>query len=286
MSVVDKFLRQVFKGVSWQNKYIYLIILALDLPDWVVCQMRGLSHLPKYSIRVRSDGVTGQFGGNNFDYFGNFTAQLLIDSALLTSKSKVLEIGCGSGRTALALTKTLEKGNYMGVDIDKVSINACQRHQLFQQSGFVFEHIDVQNMMYNSQGKTSPKSYKFSFEDASFDHIFLISVFTHMLPEEVSNYIGEISRLLRPGGKCMLSTFLMDYGTEGKILNFPYQHDVYHLHQESLPEKAVGYYQSFFEEKFTSVNMSLLTKRIGNWRSFPVEGNFIEFGQDVLVFSK
>ncbi|MEL6816801.1 MAG: hypothetical protein AAFP03_18640, partial [Cyanobacteria bacterium J06598_3] len=60
MSVLDKSLRQVFKGISWQNKYVIPVIKALDVPDWAIRQVKGRDYLPPYSIRVRSDGVTGQ----------------------------------------------------------------------------------------------------------------------------------------------------------------------------------------------------------------------------------
>jgi SAM-dependent methyltransferase len=286
MSVLDKSMRQVFKGVSWQNKYIRPFILALDTPDWVIRQAKGRDYLPRYSIRVRSDGVTGQLGGGRFDYFGGFTAQLLSDLVSLEPTAQVLEIGCGSGRTALALTKILEKGRYMGVDIDAPSIEACQNNKLLQDSGFAFQHIDVHNAMYNAQGQSSSTSYQFPFEEESVDVIFLISVFTHMLPKEVDHYIHEISRMLKPGGKCFLSTFIMDYGYEGKIVSFPYAHEHYRLHLETLPEKAVGYSKGFFEESFTAANMLFYNQAFGNWRSFAIKEPITEFGQDVLVFEK
>jgi SAM-dependent methyltransferase len=293
MSVLDKSMRRVFKGVSWQNKYVKPVIFALDAPDWIMRQASGKEHLPKYSIRVRSDGVTGQLGGNRFDYFGGVTAQLLVDLAGLTPTSKVLEIGCGSGRTALALTKVLEKDNYIGVDVDEPSIRACQKNLLLKNSGFAFAHIDVQNPMYNAQGKSPSTTYQFPFQAESTDVIFLISVFTHMLPEEVSHYIDEISRMLKPGGRCLMSTFLMDYGYDGKIVSFPYGRDRYRLHVETVPEKAVGYDKAFFDERFAAAGLSFRSRSLGNWRAAELadeleelEEPMIEFGQDVLVYEK
>lgn len=286
MSAVDKFLRSQFKGVSWQNNYLKPIIRTLDIPDWMLCQLNGRGHLPRYSVRVRSDGVTKQLGGQRFDYFGEFTAQTIFDLAELTPQSKVLEIGCGAGRTALALTKRLNEGNYTGVDIDAVSIASCQRNRRFQENHFTFKHINVQNMMYNPEGKEASTTYKFPFKDESVDAIFMISVFTHMLPAEVTHYISEISRMLTPGGKCVLSTFVMDYGTDGQIVSFPFNKGDYHLHVENIPEKAVGYYKKFFTDSFANQNMRLFKQSLGDWRAFEIEAPITEFGQDFLVFTK
>lgn len=279
-------MRRVFKGVSWQSKYVKPIIFALDGPDWAMRKANGLDYLPKYSVRVRSDGVTSQLGGGKFDYFGGVTAQLLSDRAQLTPTSKVLEIGCGCGRTAIALTNILEKSGYIGVDIDQPSIQACQENKLLQENGFTFQHIDVQNAMYNPQGQKDSTAYRFPFEDESMDVIFLISVFTHMLREEVTHYINEISRLLKPGGRCLMSTFLLDYGYTGKGVSFPYEREGYRLHDEAMPEKIVGYPQHFFEQSFTAANMSLQSRAFGDWRDFAIDEPLIDFGQDILVFEK
>jgi SAM-dependent methyltransferase len=287
MSLIKKWLRKHFKGVSWKNQYLNFVFHCIDFPDLLVRQANELGHLPKYSVRVRSNGINSQFGGNQFAQNGKFIAQLLIEHALLVPESKVIEIGCGCGRTALALTQILDEGNYIGMDIDEISISACRENPLIKSKNFCLDWMDIYNPEYNSQGKISANSYKFPYPDESADLIFLISVFTHMLPNEVSHYISEISRILCPGGRCLFTTFIMDYGQEGKLIDFPYGHGYYRLHQESIPEKAVGYYRNFFEEAFALVGMSLLkTPLLGHWRSSPVESPFIPFGQDVMIFTK
>ena len=67
-----------------------------------------------------------------------------------------------------------------------------------------------------------------------------------MLPDDITNYVKEISRMLRKQGKCFFSTFIMNYGFSGGI-NFPYSRGYYRLHQETNPEKAVGYNQDFLK---------------------------------------
>jgi hypothetical protein len=40
--------------------------------------------------------------------------------------------------------------------------------------------------------------------------VFLTSVFTHLLPDEVARYLDEIRRVLRPGGRCLATFFVLD----------------------------------------------------------------------------
>jgi SAM-dependent methyltransferase len=283
--IFEKWLRKVFKGVSWRNRYLNLFFRCLDMPDLLVRKANGLSHLPEFSVRVRSNGFPRQFGGKLFDRVGAVISKLLVEHAMLLPQSKVLEIGCG--RAALKLAKTLEPENYTGIDIDELSIAACRNNRLIKEKGFRFDWMDVFHPIYNCRGKMSASSYKFPYPDKSADVIFLISVFTHMLPEEVSRYIEEISRMLRPGGRCLFTTFLMDYGTIGNNLDFPNRHGVYHLHQEDNPTKAVGYYAGFFKDAFANVGLTVFKgPLLGNWRAALPEGVSIEFSQDAIVFIK
>jgi ubiquinone/menaquinone biosynthesis C-methylase UbiE len=49
--------------------------------------------------------------------------------------------------------------------------------------------------------------YPFPFADSSFDFVYLVSVFTHMLPADMEHYLSEISRVLKPAAKCAVSFF-------------------------------------------------------------------------------
>ena len=194
--LIDSF-RNLIGGVSWQNPVVSMALHTLDPLDWLIREIRDLEHLPRYSVRVRSNGVRRQFGGRRFAHFGQVIGRLLKEHAGLVSTSQVLEIGCGCGRTAIALAADLDDARYTGVDIEKVSLNACRENRYLAQKTFNFDHLDVQNDVYNPNGGASARYYNFPFSDAQFDIIFLTSVFTHMLSDDVANYIKEISRMLK-----------------------------------------------------------------------------------------
>ena len=63
---------------------------------------------------------------------------------------------------------------------------------------------------YNPTGHYLNSEYRLPFPDGDFGVVFLCSVFTHMLPDGVANYIREISRVLKRGGRCVSSFFLLN----------------------------------------------------------------------------
>jgi len=284
---ISQAVKNMFKGISWRNPMINFVLHALDPFDSIIRRANGLGHLPPYSTRVRSNGVTGQFGGQRFAYYGKIICQLLQNHAFLKPESRILEIGCGCGRIALALAQIHVEWNYSGMDIEKVSLDASRRNSLLRKKGFRFDLMDIYNLGYNPQGKHSGSSYVFPYPDQSFDVIILISVFTHMLPPDVSNYVKEIGRLLSPNGTCLMSTFLLDHGRFSNGLSFPYDRGEYCIHQETVPEKAVGYYLNFFKEKFSKYNMDLRSEpMLGLWRNSSIVEPTTEFTQDILIFCR
>src|SRR5262245_1872909 len=168
------FPRLRLQGVSWKHPLVELAAHALDPVDSLVRAVRGARHLPPYSVRIRSNGLRRQFGGGRFLREGRTIRELLVDLAGLTPASDVLEIGCGCGRTAHALAGWLEPGRYTGLDVEPVSLAACQRSTALGKRGFRFAHLDVANREYNPGGKTPAASYRFPYPDSSFDLVFLI----------------------------------------------------------------------------------------------------------------
>lgn len=285
--VLRSLVKRLVPGVSWQSPFINTVFRALDPLDAAVRRVRGLGELPRYSIRVRSNGVTKQFGGKRFAAYGELLASLLKDHAGMSPQSRVLEIGCGCGRTAYALARYLDHGRYVGMDIERVSLESCARSRVLTEKGFRFDAMDVRNAEYNPEGRYSAKDYRFPYDDGAFDVVFLVSVFTHMLTDDVKNYIAEISRLLAPGGVCMLTVFLMDRGREWPSMSFPFSAEQHFFYKESLPEVAVGYRSNLFLDEFGRCGLMLSGQpHWGSWRGDPSIQSVSGFSQDILFFSK
>jgi len=286
LSLAKKVVKKIFPGVSWQNPVINLMYRLVDPLDYVVRLCSGRHHMPLYSIRVRSNGITEQFGGRKFQENGKLIKDILIKSAGLEQSSRVLEIGCGCGRTAVALAEYLKSGSYTGVDIERVSLDACKKISLLNRDRFTFEVLDVYNSAYNPCGTESASDYHFPFADKNFDNIFLISVFTHMLKKDIEHYVGEISRLLDYAGTALISTFLMDKGTVGERISFPFSEEGCYFNNREMPEVAVGYSLNFFERIAKEKGLELVNSPIwGTWRDATdsLEGRF---PQDIVILRK
>ena len=168
----------------------------------------------------------------------------------LRAQSRVLDIGCGCGLMALHLKSVLDSGGrYVGVDVHTASIDWCRRHISPAHANFTFEHIDVANRAYNPRGR-SAEDFSFEFADESFDVILLKSVFTHMRPPDVDAYLGEIKRLLAPGGRCLATFFLLnerqkELAARGRNTpRFDFGEGVWRYARASSPESAVAHDES------------------------------------------
>jgi SAM-dependent methyltransferase len=147
------------------------------------------------------------FRASGEEFFG-----LLRELVDLQPNERVLDVGCGTGRIARPLAAYLSRaGSYDGFDVADVAIKWCQRHYARDHPNFHFKHVSVANTRYNPDGAGAAGKLAFPYPSASFDFVFLASVFTHMTPAGIERYMLEIARVLAPGGRCLLTFFLLNY---------------------------------------------------------------------------
>jgi SAM-dependent methyltransferase len=254
-------LRRRYSGVLWQHPLVRAAMPAVDAADKLVRRRRGLGHLPPFSVRMHSTSVVGEFGGRRWVRNGELLKRTLVEELGLQRNDRVLEVGCGGGRQALALADYLEPGGYVGLDIDEVSIRACRAQPAL--STFEFLVADVENEVYNPQGGTRGSEYRFPFDDGSFDFVFLASVYTHLLEDDCANYAGEIVRVLRPGGTAAVSIFLITAPVAGQAFSFRGRAGSAYLEYPEIPTKVVGYELGAFERWFDGAEVKGL---LGQWR--------------------
>ncbi len=157
-------------------------------------------------------------GDGNFEEIGHEFLGYFVRIGKLRPDERVLEIGCGIGRMAIPLTTYLdEKGSYDGFDVARAEISWCKKNITPRFANFHFHHIDVFNDQTNPKGKLQAGTYRFPLNEGQFDFIFLTSVFTHMLIDDIENYLREISRLLKNGGRLLATYFLLDKGTRERL---------------------------------------------------------------------
>jgi SAM-dependent methyltransferase len=149
-------------------------------------------------------------GSGDFKAQGQIMLAQLVTLAGLQPHEQVLDVGSGIGRVAVPLTQYLNKaGSYEGIDIVRTGVDWCQRKISRVHANFRFTHIDLKNDLYNLSTEQEAKGFVFPYTDNRFDVVFLFSVFTHMMPDDTANYLQQIARVMKPGGRCLATFFLL-----------------------------------------------------------------------------
>lgn len=190
----------------------------------------------------------------------------------LQPTDRVLDIGAGLGNLAIALLDVLTS-DYDGLEIHPEAVAWCQRAITPRHPTFRFHRADIRSDAYNARGHASAAQYRFPFADRTFDVVFLGSVFTHMLPDEVANYLTEIARVLVPGGWCVASFFLLNATTRDGVeqgrsfmslaVRDPSGHA--RLHDAAIPEAAVALEESFVLQCCRQSGLVVKDVRRGGW---------------------
>ena len=228
-------------------------------------------------------------GENDYETVNEEFLRYFIDLGGLKPDHRVLDVGCGIGVMASRLTKFLSPtGAYFGFDIVPIGISWATRHISSRFPNFSFAHVDLFNKHYNPKGTLSADTFQFPYPDKTFDFVFLKSVFTHLMPLSIRHYLGEIHRVLKPSGRCLVTIFLLN--DESLDLIHRGQGSIPLLHEmdgcrvldPQFPETAVGIPEADFAASCNSAGLNLLQPiHYGSWCG---RKSYMSY-QDILVLS-
>ncbi|HMJ97266.1 MAG TPA: class I SAM-dependent methyltransferase [Thermoleophilaceae bacterium] len=206
-------------------------------------------------------------GGGDYRSVGEEFRGHFVDLAGLEPHHDVLDVGSGSGRMAFALKDWLT-GTYEGFDVVPAAIEWCQREIASRHPNFRFQLADIRSERYNPGGARDAAGYRFAYPDDSFDFALLTSVFTHLPRAAVGNYLGELARVLRPGGRCLATYFLMNddaLRVMGGPGQFGVEQDGQLVVDERVPERAVAFPEDDIRELHERNGLPIESVHYGSW---------------------
>ena len=208
---------------------------------------------------------------------------LLLDQTGLQPHERVLDVGCGTGRIAVPLTAHLdERGSYEGFDNSGERIDWCNERIAPLHPNFRFQAVDVFSSLYHRTGSIKPEEFSFPYPDDDFDVVFLFSVFTHIRGAGVERYLREIARVLRPGGRSMITWFLLNDESKRSLeqqadtrsdpasnaYNAAFSHNMghYRLSSLSVPEGVVGFEEDWARAEYEAAGLAVQEPiHYGDW---------------------
>jgi SAM-dependent methyltransferase len=144
--------------------------------------------LPPRRLMVR---VAGTADADWFLRSGRAAFDAIAGHVPLAEIDSVLDFGCGCGRVTRYWSDFA--GSVSGGDVSGKAIDWCRQN-------LQFGHFEVNRLQ-----------PPLAFEDESFDLVYALSVFTHLTDELQLAWRDELRRVLRPGGRLLLTTHGRSY---------------------------------------------------------------------------
>ncbi|KIC62417.1 class I SAM-dependent methyltransferase [Chryseobacterium taiwanense] len=224
-------------------------------------------------------------GSSDFIPHGIRQTKVLLKYIDLKSTDQILDVGCGIGRTAVALTDVIKEGSYDGFDAVEKGIIWCNKNINKKHPHFKFKFTPIYNDLYNTFSQKA-EDFTFPYKDNTFDKTFLFSVFTHMQVVEIRRYLNEISRVLKNEGRCLATFFLYDDSKkeEGTML-FPHIYDGYKLMNDKVTAANIAISIPLLNKMAKDAGLEVTKIKEGYWRNDVEKQEADEF-QDIVVFKK
>ena len=229
-------MRRVLIKAVQRNKRLYrwLLFRHVDAKD----RANGVAaNLPPAELRYR---VSSSPDAQNFITIGKKCAAD-IESALrkvgcdLAKLERVLDFGCGCGRTLIHMKELAPHAQFDGTDIDARAIDWCKEHLRFA----TFK-----------VGQASPPT---EYAPDSFDFIYAISVFTHLDAPYQFQWLEELRRIAKPGGVLLLTVDSSLAGEKDFVFQRSYEDGLF----------PAWYQNAFHSEKYVRENFGRYFEVLG-----------------------
>ena len=211
-------------------------------------------------------------GFGDFEEIGRETAELIARFSDLRPGDRVLDIGYGLGRITRYLADMLPNGTYDGIDTVPEYHQWCSTGMGLDPERFRFRLADIYSSHYNPTGTLRAETLTFPWPDQTFTLVIATSLFTHLSAAATENYLREVFRVLKPGGRFFASFFVLD-GYARRNINFgetvprfAYEFEHGLIESPDNPELAVAFDSEWLLHAFQSTGFEITAFHRGKWR--------------------
>jgi SAM-dependent methyltransferase len=137
----------------------------------------------------------------------------------------------------------------------------------------------VHNARFRPAGREPAERARFPYDDAAFDFAFATSVFTHLRPEAADRYLAETARVLRPGGRALLTFFLAGE----PVGDYVHRVGPALAVDPEVPEEAIAYPEAWVRDRAAAHGLRVREPvHPGTWAGRPEGRSF----QDLVVLDR
>jgi len=170
----------------------------------------------------------------------------------VSRNTKILEIGCTTGRTFIGLVQKIPDIYYIGIDINRWNIEWCRKYLSRGNPSYNFDYFDLKHVMYNPLGVIELNNdFHFPYDSNTFDVVYATGVLPNYISEEVSIILKDFNRLMKSGGRLFITSFVeenvpdMEENPENYLMKFTY------------PRQIVRYERRFFDKLLNEAGFNI-----------------------------
>jgi ubiquinone/menaquinone biosynthesis C-methylase UbiE len=160
----------------------------------------------------------------------------------VSKNTRLLEIGCTTGRTFIGLVQKVPDIYYIGIDINRWNIEWCKKYLSRGNPNYNFQYFDLKHVMYNPMGAIElSDNFRFGYESNYFDLIYATGVLPNYIDSEIKWILKDFNRMLKTGGRVFITSFVeenvpdMEENPENYLMTFTY------------PRQIVRYEKGYFD---------------------------------------
>ena len=188
----------------------------------------------------------------------------------LCPSSRVLEIGCGVGWLAYDLASRLSRdGGYATIELSETVIRWLNKNYAPHLPNFRFDLLDVKNTRYRPRGACKAEHVRFPYDDNEFDIACAFNVFVYMTEPEITRYLLEVARVVRPGGVGLITCKAIFDGDLGPETGMPYVRvaDGVYTRQPTRDGWAMAYDDTLIRSMIDRAGLDLRSFEVGSWHT-------------------